>query len=220
MDNRTLTTILILLIFSFLSPSHASSINYGALQSDDDGTTEIISDSLNNVEWLRLDALANLNYAQTLTSTSSVGAYNNWNIAHNFHAQQFIDAMFSPDTPTCSINTGPNCGNPAYNDGDFGGNFDPSSELVFFISDNNIGQEVGLITLSASGITKDDEWASIDDSDKFSLAGANSALPISWLLYREMNTGSIPEPLPTTLITIGLIGIAISRKRKVEELKK
>jgi hypothetical protein len=56
-------------------------ITIGALTSNDDGSTSVISDTLNNLDWLRWDELADLTYAETLFQTSLVGHYLDWTIA-------------------------------------------------------------------------------------------------------------------------------------------
>jgi len=57
----------------FLPPIVASAtpITIGSLSSNDDGSTEVITDSLNGLEWLRRDVLADLTYSQTLAAISS-----------------------------------------------------------------------------------------------------------------------------------------------------
>ena len=61
--------------------AQASTITVGSLTSADDGSTEVIVDTLNNREWLRWDVLADLTYAETLAATSSGGAYADFIIA-------------------------------------------------------------------------------------------------------------------------------------------
>ena len=52
---------------------NASPVTVGSLSSDDDGSTQIITDTYNNFEWLRWDVLADLNYTQTLAAIGSSG---------------------------------------------------------------------------------------------------------------------------------------------------
>ena len=72
---------------------YATPITVGALSSNDDGSTEVITDSLNNLEWLRFDVLADLTYAQTLAAIGAGGSHEGWQIAHNAEAAALEAAL-------------------------------------------------------------------------------------------------------------------------------
>ena len=94
----------------FATPlAHGVPITHGALTSNDDGSTEIIADSLNNYEWLRWDVLDTLTYAETLVAISTGGAYEGWQIAHNAEAQLFVDALFFGSAHLCNVSNTRQC---------------------------------------------------------------------------------------------------------------
>ena len=67
----------------FLSPlmANADPISIGALSSNDDGSTEVITDSLYDREWLRWDVVNGLTYAELQEAFDVGGAYEGWRIA-------------------------------------------------------------------------------------------------------------------------------------------
>lgn len=101
----TLTAILVVGIGGH--PASATPITVGALSSNDDGSTEIILDTLNDLEWLRWNVLSSLTYAQTLTAIGTGGSHEGWQIAHNAEAQLFINALYDGGpAPTCDTADG------------------------------------------------------------------------------------------------------------------
>jgi len=79
-------------------------ITIGALTSNDDGSTSVISDTLNNLDWLRWDELADLTYAETLFQTSLVGHYLDWTIAGANEANLFLNTLLN-SRHDCAKNT-------------------------------------------------------------------------------------------------------------------
>ena len=76
--------------------AHATPVSFGSLSNNDDGSTEIISDALNNLEWLRWDVEADLTYQDTVDLISGMGARagEGWAIADAAKARAFTDALF------------------------------------------------------------------------------------------------------------------------------
>ena len=89
---KMLKVALVGLILSVSGFTNAGLITIGSLSSNDDGSTQIINDSLNEREWLRWDVLADLNYTQALAATTS-GAYSDWTIATENDAIMFMTAL-------------------------------------------------------------------------------------------------------------------------------
>ena len=69
----------------FGSVANASLITVGSLTTETDGSSIIISDSLNNREWLRWDILADLTYSQT----QDFSTYSDFTIADQFDAADY-----------------------------------------------------------------------------------------------------------------------------------
>ena len=180
---------------------NASPVTVGSLSSDDDGSTQIITDTYNNFEWLRWDVLADLNYTQTLAAIGSSGAYQGWNIAGNAEAQLFVDALVGTgnacdifaanevscsNTPTTAYVFSSLVGDNFIRDS---GTF--SNNEAFFLSDNGVGQEVGYVQLAevfenkTSYVNKMNEWSTIVNSDSWSATGS-APLTVNWLLYRDL----------------------------------
>lgn len=220
-----------LLYATSLSPALATPISIGHLSSNDDGSTDVIKDTLNNREWLRWDILADLTFAQTQAIISSGGAYEGWNIGRNEDAQMFVNAL---------IGTPNSCGESGYapcmvvspighiegygalvGDNFIANTSTVTRDAVFFLSNNGTGKEVGWIRLyesiDAGGtgirtVDKHNEGYSISVSDRYSNSGDTSHWPVSWLLYRSA-TSSIPEPPTVLLLSMGIIGISFARKK-------
>lgn len=207
----------------FAGTADAAVVSYGALSSNDDGSTEVISDSLNNVEWLRWDVLAGLDYAGTLAAISAGGAYEGWKIAGNVEAQAFTNALMDGQYHACSA-SGPvdYCAHVApYNlDPLLGVNFASWANAAFFLSDNGTGREAGLLwaydeTHSSGLIRKQNEWNSLSVTDLYSDGGQYSAAPITWLLYRDLATVPVPASLPLLMAGLGGLAALSRRKRRV-----
>lgn len=200
-----------------LSSAHAAPISYGALSSNDDGSTEIITDSLNNLQWLRWDVLADLNYTQTLAAIGSGGAYEGWQIAHNSQAQMFIDALFSPASPSCNTSSGGSqlCGNITSGLAPlFGDNYDAGFDFAFFLNDASTIYTVGILEHNNSngGINEYENWGTIANSDKWSQTGVFSERPITWLLYRD--PALVPVPAAAWLFLSALGGLVLIKSKK------
>ena len=187
----------------------AAIITHGALTTNDDGSTNIITDTLNNnFEWLRFDVLAPLTYAETLGALGQDGG--GWNIAGFTQATMFADALLSDTTNLCT-ETVSTCGNvSSWNDGDLGANFDASADYAFYLT--NAGR-AGYVTVDAAGEVILRGWSSLAASDAYATGGFYESLPISWLLYRE--TAVIPIPAAVWLFASGLIGLIGVARRKV-----
>lgn len=217
----------VLFCVSFAHSSQAA-ITIGSLTYDSDINAEVISDSLNNLEWLRGNILADLTYEQTLAAISTGGVYEGWSIAHNDEAQLFTDALLGSNacnianTAYCFI--GSDVGTTEYYGyaallGD--SYFPDTSTATFreinygmFLSDNGFDKEVGLIHYQeeysiASNVLKKNEWRSIAASDAYSASGSQYWRPISWMLYRDAPVINVPESTSLFFICFGMLSILI-----------
>ena len=192
---------------------NAAVITHGYLTTDDDGSSNIITDSLNNVEYLRLDLLADLTYAQTVAvlNTQDGGG---WSIATSVDAINFTRALLGGST-TCSHNgtsvTVATCGlQTGWVAGDFGDDFvtGPSgNDDAWFLDDNG---EADYVILGSTGYVFMYDFT-LNASDAYSASGAASATPISWLLVRPL---VVPVPATVWLFGSGLIGLIGVARRK------
>jgi len=192
----------------------AATITHGGLSTNDDGSTNIITDTLNNYEWLRFDVLAPLTYADTLAvlNTQDGGG---WSIAGVNEANMFVSSLLSPSSNACSTASTANetCGfATGWLDGDFGADDGASNDYVFYMTGALVGQ---LRITQDLGGTNDgkvqayNEWGTIADSDYFS---GRLHPEISWLLYRDVAT--VPVPAAVWLFGSGLIGLIGVARRK------
>lgn len=218
-----------MLMLAVALPAPASTITIGSLTSSDDGSTEIIHDSLNGLDWLRWDVLADLDYAQTLEAIGPGGAYEGWSLAHNAEAQMFIDALIG--TPNdCTVNNGGFCRPKAYSfsllgfgslvgDSSLPNATDFTSDIAWFYNDLSQSTPVGYIALwerfnssilqFTSDVEKQNQAYTIPLTDAFSSSGQFSEMPIGWLLYRP---AQVPEPGLFTLFALGLLGLGLATR--------
>jgi hypothetical protein len=191
------------------SSVNAAVITHGALSANDDGTSNIITDSLNDYEWLRFDVLASLTRSETLAvlNTQDGGG---WSIADASKALLFINAILSNSTNSCSLTTSTQgCGAVAgWSEGDFGDNYVSSGEIVWYESDVT---EAGFIFIDDSGyVSNETAWGDYVSTDGYSASGSNQ--DVSWLLYREVAT--VPVPAAIWLFGSGLLGLVGMARHK------
>lgn len=209
---RTLST---LALATAAMAAQATPVTIGALSSNNDGSTNLITDTLNGREWLRWDTVKTLSYAQTVAATATGGSLAGFHIANNADAQDFVDALLVGQSMPCSTSGNAYCSTsaPANYVGLVGDTYYAGSlDYVWFLSDNGTGAEVGLIELSSSSVLKYNEWASFSNADSFSGANASS-YNIGWLLYRDAGN-NVPEPGSIALVLLALAGAAAARRRQ------
>lgn len=213
--SRTLST---LALTAAAMAAQAAPVTIGALSSNDDGSTNLITDTLNGREWVRWDAVKTLNYTQALAATASSGAFEGFQIARNSDAQLVINALLGSGG-ACTVSNNATCAfGPDARYKQLVGDtwIADAMEYVFFLSDNGTGMEVGLIELandsnySGPGVLKFNEWGSFSDANFYS--GSNSAA-IGWLLYRDAGN-NVPEPGSIALVLLALAGAAAARRRQ------
>ena len=204
---------------AFATAAQSAPITIGSLSSNDDGSTEVVTDSLNNREWLRWDILDDLTYAETVAATGAGGAYDGWTIGDINDAQLFVDALLgTPNSCTTAQSVSTSCGtftgsmvqlvgdNHGLGDGD---------AFAWFLSNNGTGAEAGfLFSVDQSGeIFKRNEYNAIATTDQFAANGTASSDPVSWLLYRDVPAVPVPAGLPLLLTGLAAFGMARSRRQ-------
>lgn len=199
--------------------SSASAVTIGSLTYDETiSGNEVITDSMNNLEWLRWDVLENLTYAETLSIIGVGGNYEGWNIATQSFAYMFTDALLGPSvvsscTPNLFENN--NCGDTTSDAGEVLGvaQFTSGDHASFYLSDSS---RVGFVTVSnGASILQINNWADIAASDRFSDSG--NASNVSWMLYRNLSSDVVaaPESSSIYLLAFGLLGLFGVARRKV-----
>ena len=216
MFNHILVRTIGLLAFVSSSCVNATEITINKLTSNDDGSTDVIVDTLNNREWLRFDVLDHLTYQQTVDAIIT-GAYIGWEIADHNDAAAFLTAAgatggcidasspghFTGCAPTDINNywialTGVN-------------NSQADEAWAWFLANPNSLFETGFINVFM--IDADIAWSSgydITGTDAWAGGTASANNDIGWLLYREV---PVPEPATLALMGLGLAGIGYRRKK-------
>lgn len=200
-------------LFLVLSANtNAAIITHGSLSSHNDGSSNIITDSLNNVEWLRFDVLPQLTYAETLSilDTQDGGG---WQVANQLYAESFVNSLLQDNSNQCAAITRTTlCGTiDNWTDGDFGDNtWAVDYDYVWFLMSDT---EAGYLKFNdnTDTVTMRTDWGTITESDIYS--GGDST-DIAWLMFRDINTTVVPVPAAVWLFSSGLLALlAIGRKR-------
>ena len=195
------------------SSVNAAIITVGNLATNDDGSSNIITDSLNNVEYLRLDVLADLTYAETLSilDTQDGGG---WSIANYTGALAFSNAALngdsvcthtgvSPVSSPCGLITG-------WTDGNLGNNHTSTFDFAWFLDDNG---DADSLRIESTGQLNIYDYGSISASDEYAASGRGAANSITWLVTRP---AVVPVPAAIWLFGSGLLGlIGIARRKKI-----
>ena len=220
-----ISTTLLLLAALLAGVSNATPITIGSLSYvddgrndvDGDGKTDVFTDSLNNREWLRWDVVPALDYAQTLNAIDSGGLLEGFSLATTTDADALTRAMFGGGN-ACDGYTGRSlttCGAIDANDaaGLFGQNYiSDFNGIAWVVSDNGVEEEAGYVRYIDSLFYTLDEWSTIEATDIYSSSGTLPNIPITWLLYREMQV-QVPEPTTLVLLGLGLAGFTATRRR-------
>jgi len=213
----------------FAGAAQAAPVSFGSLSSNDDGSTEIISDALNNLEWLRWDVEADLTYQQTVDLISTgARAGEGWAIADAAKARAFTDALFGTNPCSNATTAGvTNCGigsvtgSATYFSDLLGDNFDGFGDFAWFLNGpaEASGLNVGVLqkeqTFNGTFYMGNNNYT-LPYTDAFSASGIDSFRPISWLLYRDAPAPvPVPASLPLLAVGLGGLGYLARRRRKL-----
>ena len=216
MKYKFLNKLVITSVFIFscvINSATAGLITIGALTSNDDGSTEVITDSLNNLEWLRWDVYADLTYAQTVVQSSALG----FTIASADDANLFLDALYGGASHGCSSNSRVDTAcfdNGSFSSahytallGDSSTRGTSSVDAAWFYSEE-IGS-AGFLNLESGTVnSKFNTFGNILLTDTYAGPDNNS---IGWLMYRST---AVPEPRTLAIFALGVIGLSFRRFKK------
>jgi len=192
---------------------NAAIVTQGFLTSNDDGSSNIITDSLNNVEYLRLDVLADLTYAQTLAALGTQDG-GGWSIASPTDALNFTAAALGGATACAHDGTSVTsffCGYMAgWSDGEMGDDYNSTVDLAWFLDESG---DADFLQFNESNGRIDMYPTNLLVTDDFSSSGDAAATPVSWLVVRPAS--AVPVPPAAWLFGSGLLGIIGVARRKV-----
>lgn len=230
--------LLLFLLFPLSLTLQAIPITIGSLSSNNDGSTGIIKDSLNNMEWLRWDQYPGLTHDQFYLVRNAIEG-GGWSIAANVQARAFSEALLSDtiDGAAPCVAFGSHTCHES--------NIDILQDLitltggdsVFFTNATHAVTNVGIMyfenqyltnqigyscptpphficypdPFSSTAVIKNNEWGPRADAD---LCSGDPNDPCggktpSWLLYRQ---AGVSEPQLVSLLLIGLIGFLTRRR--------
>lgn len=207
------------------SVAQAGAVTVGSLTRN---TPNTINDTLNNRTWLGWDVTAGLSYAQTVSYTEAGGMFAGYRIARNNDAQMFVNALLGSNS--CTTANGGVCAEgttaqiAAITGDSYRANHSTFDDIVFFLSDNGIGSEVGAMGSAGDSLSTDNsenqflkfnENSTIAFADTFAGLGPRADTPVGWLLYRDnAPVNAVPEPGTLALLAAGAVGAAVVRRRQ------
>jgi len=188
----------------------AAVVSQGFLTSNDDGSSNIITDSLNNVEYLRFNVLADLTYAQTIAvlDTQDGGG---WSIASPTDAVKFTEALIGTTACThdgLSVVLSP-CGSlTAWYDGKLGNDHGSTYDFAWFLDS---GGQADYVRIKSTGEVIIDDY-NLADADEHAVGGIYDYVAVTWLVARPV---VVPVPPAVWLFGSGLLGlIGVARRKK------
>ena len=195
---------------TFSTSVNAATVTQGYLTTDDDGSTNIITDSLNQVEYLRFDVLADLTHVETVQALGTQDG-GGWTIATATDAIDFTRAFLGGTTYCAHDGTSvtiSGCGtDTSWTDGMMGASFDTNLDYFWFLDNSGdadmirINSSTGMVSISDYNIAGTDYYS----------AGGYPDLAISWLLTRPT---AVPVPSAVWLFGSGLVGLIGVARRK------
>ena len=193
----------------FSSVSNAVIITHGNLISDD--STNIIKDVVAGREYLRFYTF-HLSYTDTLSAVSVGGIYEGWTMANEAVADGFMSALLGGAALSCGGSSSfvfSVCGTvPDWIDGDFGQSKDTSYDGFTYTIDGStdfIGQVVIDPALQVGKYIAFTSTSPLERIEFYS--------NLNFLLTREASP--VPEPSILVLLSLGLIGMGVVRKRSI-----
>lgn len=210
---------LVLSLSCLVSSAQAGLITIGALTSNNDGSTTVINDTLNNLEWMRWNESANFNYAEALLQNTS-----GWTIAGANQVNLFLDALYNGISHGCSDNLedflfcadSGSFSSEEYTAllGDSSTRGTSSIDAAWFYDDEITDGEAGFLNLSSgTSNQKYNTYGSIAKTEEHRLLSNET---VGWLMYR---TTSVPEPTTLAIFALGIIALASRRFKKQVSLQ-
>ena len=210
------------LIMTASGMGNAGLITIGNLTLENAGDI-YVTDTVNNVDYMRWDQHFNLTLAQIIRATVDPGnALHGWNVASSLQANNFTDALLADqiEGSKCKLTGNDDCGTPTGGKAAttllLGDNYLHSSSFYTSFFDQTSPTKAGLLFMSDGTLKKYHSPYTVQYVDEYSTGELGDHLKYTYLLTRASlnNNITVPEPSTLAIFALGLIGLASRRFKK------
>jgi hypothetical protein len=203
----------------------SAGITVGNLTLKNAGDT-YITDTVNNVDYMRWDQQLNLTFAQiTAATVNTENDLYGWSIASNLQANNFTDALLANISggSQCSVLGTAVCGDATNSHGNeaikelLGVNYTTSSSMYALFSNQGPGKDLGRLHYKHDGVVVklNNNTDIFENGDKWATGQHGSNRVMSYMLVRDnvSGTSSVSTPSSFAILALGMLGL-VSRRFK------